>query len=305
MVDVSFVIPCFRSSQELEFLVRDLLRVSKMETISAEIILVQDSVDEETSIRLEKLSRLNSRVRLVELSRNFGQQAATVAGIVASSGDLIVTLDDDYQHRPKDAVKLVRELQSKPELDLVYGVANNRYQTGFRSLSGRLFRTVLKTAGVHFADALSPFRGFRGTFRDVFAVPRSSYVSVDVVLSWVAGSVSVLGCEYNARKVGTSGYSVAALIHLAFEILVSSTIRPLRLGIYVGLGGVALSLTLAIFTLFSYFLGGISVPGFTTVTLLILFLGSLQVLILGILGAYLGEIHQRGLMKPLFFVRSR
>lgn len=304
-VEASFVIPCYRSTPALKALVSDLTALAREQLQRFEIILVRDSTDPDTTFLLDEIATTHQEARVIRLSRNFGQQAATVAGITESIGDVVVTLDDDYQHRPADALEMVAVLAREPLLHLVYARSVDASDSRSRTIAGSLFRGVLGYAGLKFADSLSPFRAFRGYFRDAFRTVAGPNVSVDIILSWVVDSVESMICEFNTRSAGKSGYSRRNLVKLALAILLTYTTRPLRSGVYLGSIGVALAIVFAAVILGTFLFGGITVPGFVTTTLLTLSLASLQLLVLGIVATYVGELHQRTTRQPTYFIVHR
>lgn len=301
-MEVSFVIPCFRPTMLLRELVEQLCLLARDEVGDFEIILVDDSAGADTTL-LEHIESDYSEVHLMKLSRNFGQQAATVAGIVRTTGNVIVTLDDDFQHSPADAIQMVRILKARPDVQLVYAKPQNQSQSHNRVRSGQVFRLLLEAAGLEFARSISPFRAFRGYLRVAFESVAGPNISIDVVLSWVVDKVETVECVFKPRELGVSGYSTRSLIGLALSVFLSYSTRPLRAGIYLGAFGVAVAIGYGGLIGFQYIVGGITVAGFATTTLLILFLGSLNLLILGILGLYIGEQHERGMQRPAFLVQ--
>lgn len=301
-MDASFVIPCYRSPASLNNLVSDLVDQAGNVGLDFEIVLVQDSNDGGTFSFLDGLEKQFKAVRAVRLSRNFGQQAATVAGIIESRGDIIVTLDDDYQHRPSDAIDRVRILSKDTSIPLIYARPVASSDSPNRIKSGSLFRRVLRFSGLKHAYSVSPFRAFRGYLREAFRSARGPNVSVDIILGWVIDNPQTIETEFNVRVDGKSGYNQKALIKLALSLLLTQTARPLRAGIHLGIFGVAGSLIFGLFILANYLFGGIAVPGFATTILLILLLGSLQLFVLGIIGIYVGEQHKRGMRQPAYFI---
>ena len=301
-MDASFVIPCYRSPSSLRRLVSDLIEQARDAGYSFEIVLVQDSTDSQTSLLLGSLKEQFENVKVLRLTRNFGQQAATVAGIVESRGGIIVTLDDDYQHRPSDALEMVRMLSNDPSISLIYARPIAASDSLTRVKSGSLFRKVLRLSGLRFADSLSPFRAFRGYLRAGFQSTQGPNVSVDIILGWIVDSPKAFGAEFNFRSDGKSGYNKNTLFKLALSILLTQTIKPLRAGIYLGILGILSSLVFGLTILASYFFGGVAIPGFATTILLILLLGSLQLFILGVIGLYVGEQHKRGMRQPTYFI---
>ena len=302
MTSVSFVIPCFQSREPLIALVDKIFSIADSNERAVEVVLVLDSRDILTSGLLGDSVFASDRVRIVELSRNFGQHNALAAGICRTAGDFIVTLDDDYQHKPEDAFDMVDLLITDNGLDLVYGCPQKSRQSPARFAAGRLLRSALRLAGFRNSRVIGPFRAFRGPFRRAFGGLSGPNVSVDVVLSWVVGSLVAVEVDYQKRAQGVSGYSLKKLLKLAMTYLVTQSVGLLRFGLYVGLFGMLVTVGSGIFTLFSFLAGGITEPGFTTVVLLVALTGSLQLFILGILGEYIGLQHRRGMSFPLNFV---
>ena len=299
---ISFVIPCFKSRPVLAALCGDILELAAERRLAVEIILVLDSRDISNSGVLADPIFAPENVKIIELSRNFGQHNALAAGISKSVGQFIVTLDDDYQHDPEDAFSLVEQLKEDNGLDLIYATPRQSRQTLLRSTAGTALRAVLRLAGLRNADAIGPFRAFRGDFRRAFESLRGPTVSIDIVLSWVVGSVKSVVVDYRERTEGVSGYSAGKLFRLAMTYLTSHSVAPLRLSFFAGLAGLTLTAGSGVYTLVSFLAGQISEPGFTTVALLVSFTGSLQLFILGILGEYIGQQHRRGNSLPLHFV---
>lgn len=300
---VSIVIPCYRPSNSLKLLVEQLCIKFDGLGLDYEILLVQDSADRPTTRILHDLCTSHEQVRLVALSRNFGQQAATIAGISASSGELVVTLDDDFQHRPEDVLRMLNVLEGNDSVDLVYGRSTVPSHSRIRSWASEVFRRILKLSGLRFANSLSPFRAFRGSFREVFRNVPGPGTSVDVCLGWVVNEVEVVDCEFNPRKEGKSTYSRRKLFRLALQILIMHTTAPLTIGVIMGLSGLGVALIYGSTLLVSYFATGTTPPGFATITLLIVSLSSVQIILIGILGLYLGRLYAMTTGQPTYFAK--
>jgi polyisoprenyl-phosphate glycosyltransferase len=299
--DLSFVIPCYRSTAVLKSLVADLVAESKIQNKgSIEIILVLDSRDYETFEKAQALAHSFDLVRIIRLSRNFGQQAATVCGIINSLGRIIVTLDDDYQQAPSDAFRLVEALLANSEMDIAYGKPDSANNSLGRRIAGDVFRKILKMSGLPFAELTSPFRAFRGEFRETFKLATGHQMFVDLILGWVASEVQSIDCAFLTRKDSSSGYNLGTLTRLALSMLMSNSTLPLRVGIYVGGVGLLFSIAYSLLALFNYFLVGTEIPGYTSILISVLFMGSVQIVILGILGVYIGSQFERSMGRPAY-----
>lgn len=301
-MQVSLVIPCFHSGKPLVDLAHSLVEVANDLRISFELILVLDSRDTQTARTALEVTQLVPQARRLTLSKNFGQQAATVAGICASVGEVVVTLDDDHQHRASDAIAMAERLLTNPNLDLIYGVPTNKSQNSWRRISGWAFRRIMSASGLKFFHLFSPLRAFRGAFREAFRHTDGPGIAIDVVLGWVVSEVEGEKVSFRNRTVGTSGYSTFDRLKLAAKILSAYSTAPLTIGIYVGFAGVFFALLAGLYTILSYISGGIFVAGFTSTIILIIFLGSIQLTAIGLIGKYVGDQHRRGLGQPLYFV---
>lgn len=299
---VSVVIPCYHSPDALESLVEDLVRGFSLLDDAFEVILVVDSRESRTLTLTRRLSDQFDQVRRLVLSKNSGQQAATAAGIIHSTGEIVVTLDDDYQHTPEDAIRLVQQLKEEPGVDLVYGVPRQSHQSLLRRISGSLFRSTMKASGIPFFHLFGPLRAFRGHFRQVISGVAGPSVAIDVALGWAVDDVRGVPCDFKHRSDGATGYSGLQRLKLAVSFLVAQSTVALRWGIYLGLLGVVISAVLAARILFLYLTDALFVPGFATTVLAILFVGSVQLFVLGVLGHYLGLLHQRTLGQPAFHI---
>lgn len=302
-MELSVIVPCYKSGPALQKLVDDFVTLGRENFAKFEIILVLDSYDKLTLGITKTLTETFTEVSRIRLSKNFGQQAATAAGIVESSGEIIVTIDDDYQHRPSDAIKLVERLRAEPEVDLVYGVPRVQKQSWGRRFTSKAFRRTMTLSGLKHFDLFSPLRAFRGEFRGAISRAISPNLALDVALDWVVAEVRGQICEFNNREAGDSGYTSLARLRLAVGFLTAHSIMPLQIGIYIGLVGAMICGSLGIYILTTYLMGTVTVPGFATTSLAILFIGSIQLVLLGVVGRYLGKQYQSSLGKPLYFIR--
>src|SRR4051812_5273065 len=182
-VSVSVVVPCYHSAPTLPTLVARLGAVLPGCTDAYEIILVVDDGDGETWQVAEGLQRRDRTVRAFRLSRNYGQHNALIAGVREARHDVVVTMDDDLQHRPEEIPTLAAALTD--DVDLVYGVAAEEEHGAARSLASRTAKTLLEHAlKVRSARHISAFRAFRTFLREGFAGLDGPDVSLDVALSW-------------------------------------------------------------------------------------------------------------------------
>ena len=299
--ELSIVIPCYRSSQTLGQVVRDIEEVLKDYTF--EIVLVLDGPMPETKIVADNLLVEYSNLKIVELSKNFGQHPAIFAGIKESKYDFIVTLDDDGQHIPSEIPKLLHALDD--ETDIVYGIPVTEEHGFLRNAASKIFKfLIFKTLGIMHAKEISAFRLFRVSLLDEIVLERLSVGVLDVAIQWNCGGVKAVPVEMLKRSEGNSNYTIRSLVKFAIDMILNYSIKPLKIALYVGFLTFLVSLGLSVFYLNLYLKGETRVAGFTTLAILISGLTSIQLVTLGILGEYVGNIHQRTIGKPLFAIRS-
>ncbi len=297
----SVVIPCYKSPQTLGKVVHDIEET--LQGFTFEIVLVLDGPMPETKMVAENLIAEYSNLKIVELSKNFGQHPAIFAGIKESKYNFVVTLDDDGQHIPSEIPKLLKALDD--DTDIVYGIPVIEEHSFLRNAASRVFKySIFKTLGIKHAKEISAFRLFRVSLLNEIALERLSVGVLDVAIQWNCGGVKAIPVKMSKRSEGNSNYTIRSLVKFALNMILNYSIKPLKIALYVGFLTFLVSLGLSIFYLSLYLKGESKVAGFTTLAILISGLTSIQLVTLGILGEYVGNIHQRTIGKPLFAIRS-
>lgn len=303
--DLSIVIPCYKSENYLEKNVISLLEVLKGELqLEFEILLVVDGSPDNTMFIAKDLASTYTEVRAIELSKNFGQHAALFAGISQAQGDLILTMDDDGQHEPSGIPTLLNSLV--PELDVVYGISDQEEHSFYRNIASRIAKVfIFRVLGIKNARHISAFRLLR---REVIANIDFSILSsgtLDVIINWNTDKISWTEIRMIQRPHGKSNYRLVGLIRFTFDMITNYSTRPLRVATVFGILGFFVTGAFAAFVVFASVNGIIKVPGYASIAILISTLGSIQLLTLGIIGEYLGKIHEKSFNKPTFTIRKK
>ena len=303
---VSVVIPCYRSRAMLPELVERLHKVLEAAADGLvddyEVILVVDGSPDDTYAVARELELASTKVRAVLLRRNYGQHNALLAGIARAQHDIIVTMDDDLQHRPEELPRLLEPL-SDPLVDLVYGVAIEEEHGIARSFASRTVKSALAWAGVDNARDVSALRAFRADLREGFSHIADAFASVDVVLSWTTSGVRRVNVAMDPRTVGRSAYSLPRLFKHAVTMVTGYSTVPLRFVTWLGVACGVVGLVLLAFVLYAFITGSTTVAGFTTLASMIALFSGAQMISLGILGEYIGRMHFRGMQRPTYLVR--
>jgi glycosyltransferase involved in cell wall biosynthesis len=305
-MNVSVVIPCYRSRAMLPELVERLHKVLESGADGLvddyEVILVVDGSPDDTYAVARELELASTKVRAVLLRRNYGQHNALLAGIARAQHDVTITMDDDLQHRPEELPRLLEPL-SDPLVDLVYGVALVEEHGMMRSFASRTVKSALAWAGVDNARDVSALRAFRTDLREGFSHIADAFASVDVVLSWTTSGVRTVHVPMDQRAAGRSAYSLSRLFRHAVTMVTGYSSVPLRVVTWLGLACGLAGLVLLVFVIRSFVTGSTTVAGFTTLASMIALFSGAQMVSLGILGEYIGRMHFRGMQRPTYLVR--
>jgi len=300
-LDVSVVVPVYNSPDLAELHRRVAASLGAREW---ELILVDDaSPDQRIWSSIERLAREDSRVRGIQLSRNFGQQAATLCGLAESRGRRVVTMDDDLQHRPED---LPGMLAAAEVHDIVIAQFAHRHHSVFKRstswLKSRIHRWILGAPGnVRF----SSFRVVSRTVVDGMLSIRTPHPFIPAMMLTVSSDVAGVEATHDARIAGKGGYTLRKLVSIFSNLLINNSSLVLRAIGQVGMLCATLSIAYAAVILYRRFVHAISVQGWASIMVAILFLGGLGLLSLGVIGEYLVRIIEAGETKPTYFVRRR
>lgn len=292
------MVPTYKSPTTLAELVA---RIGAVNLGEYEVIVVDDGNDDSTWSEILRLSQTDSPVIGLRLGRNYGQHSAILAGVRKAKYSQIVTLDDDLQNPPEDIPKLLVEL--KPGVDVVYGVSSEVRQNLFRRFTSKFTKAVFaKVLGFESAISISSFRAFRAQLKEGFAGDLGPHVSLDALLTWSTSRFSTVEVSHHPRRVGKSNYSLGKLIRFMLDTATSYSTRPLRLATTIGFITTLFGLLLLVWVVGNALFVGDSVPGFPFLAASIAVFSGVQLVVLGILGEYLGKIHFRAMNKPTFSV---
>jgi polyisoprenyl-phosphate glycosyltransferase len=299
-VELSVVIPVYRSQKTLPALVNRLVHVLKELGEKYEIILVEDCGGDNSWAVIESLQREDLPIYGFRLSRNFGQHAATLCGIAQSKGDWIVTIDDDLEHEPEHIPLLIDK--ARENHDIVYGVFPYRTHTSWRNITSNVIRKLLKFAIPTLNREYSSFRVIRGDLARQLTRFDSAFPFVDGYLSWITNNYATVSLVHGDRDSGKSNYTFAKLVIHTANIFVTFSDLPLRIASWVGFGAATAGIIWLLWIVILRIMHGITVSGFASVMAAILCFSGIQLLILGILGQYIARINFKTTRKPLFVI---
>lgn len=301
---VSIVSPVYNEEKNIsEFVNQVVCELEKIST-SFELIICNDGSQDDTKFLLSKICRIDSRVKAINFSRNFGQHAAIAAGIQASKGEFVVVMDSDLQDNPSAISELISEAESGA--DIVFVARTNRKISRLYSFLQRGFYLFL-----NLISDLS-FDPRIGNFSIISEKVRKSYIDLNgsikyypAALTWLGYSTSIVFSEQRVRDPETrTKYKLFSRFVLAFQVIVAHSRKPLKIAIILGFFIALIGLLLSFFILWLYLNDNLNQPGWASTVVAIISLSGIQLFTLGIFGLYIGEIFDWSQKKPQFVIES-
>ena len=302
-LDISIVVPVFNEVDLIEELLSRIKKVCGGLRRTYEIVIVDDGSTDGSYEKLKNFQANDNSLRIVKFTRNFGQQAAVLAGFRISKGDIIVQLDSDLQNPPEEIPKLLSAMSEN--IDLVTTTHRKRLDSALRVMGSRC---LLKIGQMLFGDAvklnLSSFRALRRSVVKKIEVckDRSRYMAV--LMSWMGLPTAEIEVEHHERKKGNTKYSILNLLILSWDLVTGYSSFPLRTVTYMGMFGALLGFLMMAFLLFQRIVNGILIEGFVVLLAVFAFFAGVQLLSIGFLGEYLGRVHHQIQERPDYIVEK-
>lgn len=301
---LSVVLPCYNEEAVIAETHRRVSAVCTAVGRTYEIVVVNDGSRDGTWTELRRLAAGDSHLVAVNLARNHGHQLALTAGLHFARGQRVLIMDADLQDPPELLPEMLRKMDEG--VDVVY--AQRRSRPGDAPLK-RLFCAVYYRLLRAVADTYIPldtgdFRLISGRVRDLLVAMPERQRFIRGMVSWVGFRQEPVFYDRDARFAGETKYPLRKLVALAIDGVISSTLKPLSFALVVGGLAVTIGLALAAYALLSWLFVGRTPPGWTSLLITVILLGGIQLLVLGVLGEYLGRIHEQVRHRPLFVVDS-
>jgi dolichol-phosphate mannosyltransferase len=300
-VDISIVSPVYYGAKLVAPLVTRLRAALSEIAESYEIILVDDGSPDESWTAIASTCAAHPEVVGVRLSRNFGQHYALTAGLRLTRGDYVVVMDCDLQDRPEEIPHLMRT--ARGGFDIVLARRAARQDPFFTRLRSRLFyRTLTYLTGVPHDPAIANFGVYRRAVIDTINGMPESIRYFPTMVRWVGFRVCTLDVVHEARSEGRSTYTLGKLLRLATDIILANSDKPLRLTVKMGFVIAAIGFAFAAYTVVRALRGEIVVLGYASLIVSMWVLAGLIVIILGVVGLYIGKIFEGVKQRPPFIV---
>ena len=302
-LQVSVVIPVFNEELVLHEFYPRLKKEAESWGKSYELLFVDDGSTDNSFELICKWKKIDSNIRVVKFTRNFGQQAAVLAGFRESRGNIVVQIDSDLQNPPEEIKRLLGAFTD--EVDLVVTISRKRRDSSLRILGSKVLHSLAQALfGNRFKLNLSSFRAMRRSVIEKIdqCQDRSRYMAV--LMSWMAVPTVHVEVDHHLRKMGQTKYGVLPLLRLTWDLITGYSNFPLRLVTYLGLLGAGVGFAIMMFLLYQRLVAGILIEGFVVLSAVFSFFAGVQLLSIGFLGEYLGRVHLKIQNRPEYIVHK-
>lgn len=304
MSKVSFVIPCYRSEKTLESVIDEIRETMRgLTEYTYDIVLVNDASPDGTWNVIRRLTGSVENIIGINLSRNFGQHAALMAGYSYTDGDIVVSLDDDGQTPADEVGKLLKKIEEGS--DVVYAKYTHKQHSGFRNLGSRINELMTRVMlGKPKELYVSSYFAARRFIIDEILRYRQSYPYVIGLVLRSTSNISNVEVTHRARTVGSSGYTFGKLMGLWMNGFTAFSIKPLRIATAIGFVSTVISVIYGIYTIVKKFVRPDVPIGFSALVCIILFVGGVMMIMQGMIGEYLGRTYMSVNETPQFVIRE-
>jgi dolichol-phosphate mannosyltransferase len=301
---VSLVVPVFDEAEVLgTFHTRATQALSALKDMDYEILFIDDGSQDDSYAQLARFAAGDPHVRVLKLSRNFGHQIAISAGIDHANGDCVVIIDADLQDPPEVVATMIDKWREG--FDVVYGVRSDRAgETPIKLATATLFyRLLARVTNIHIPANVGDFRLISRRVVDQLKHLREKDRFVRGLVSWIGFRQTGITYKRDPRFAGQTKYPFRKMLAFAFDGITSFSTMPLKLATWTGYASAILAV-LYLLSVFVQKLLGYTVDGWATIMVAMLFMGSVQLICLGILGEYLGRVFNEVKPRPMYVIEE-
>lgn len=300
---ISIVTPVYNEEDNVVFFHEEITKVMETTGMDYELIYVNDGSKDRTDELIRELAEKDSHVRAITFARNFGHQTAITCGMDFARGDAVITMDGDMQHPPELIPLLLKKW--KDGYDIVQTIRTSTEDSGFikKITSAGYYKVINSISKTPVTPGGSDFRLMNRKSLDVFLRFREHARFIRGIVGGLGFKQTTVKFEAPARHAGVSKFSMHKMLHFAMDGILTNSTMPLRAAFYAGVVSGVIGILLILHVLYSYLIGN-TVPGWATMTILIAFFGSANLVGLGIIGEYIGRIYEETKDRPLYWISA-
>lgn len=298
---VSVIVPCYNESKGLKFFDKE-LRNHLPADYEYEIIYVNDGSEDDTIEIIKAICRKNPNTHYISFSRNFGQQNALRAGFDLSTGDCSICLDSDLQHPPSLIPKMLNKWEEGYETVGTIRIDHESISFLKRITSVLFYKFTNRISEVKLKHGVADFRLLDKKVVEQLRRFSESYIFLRAIIQWMGFKQTSITYQANERATGETKYNFKKLFAHAMNGVTAFSIKPLRFSMYLGVLFAVLAFFYAIYALIIYFFTDKALPGWTSILMSVLFIGGINLLMLGIIGEYLGKLFIENKKRPNYII---
>lgn len=298
---ISIVTPVYNEEDNVVFFHEEITKVMKTTGMDYELIYVNDGSRDRTDKLIHELAEKDPHVRAITFARNFGHQTAITCGMDFARGDAVITMDGDMQHPPELIPLLLKKW--KDGYDIVQTIRTSTEDSGLikKITSAGYYKVINSISKTPVTPGGSDFRLMNRKSLDVFLRFREHARFIRGIVGGLGFKQTTIKFKAPARHAGVSKFSMNKMLHFAMDGILTNSTTPLRAAFYAGAVSGFIGILLILHVLYSYLVGN-TVPGWATMTILIAFFGSANLVGLGIIGEYIGRIYEESKNRPLYWI---
>ena len=303
---LSLIVPCYNEAENVQSFQNAVISAFDGCNYDYEIVFIDDGSKDATYHNLKKIFKEQKcPVKVVSFSRNFGKDAGIYAGLQHADGDYISVIDADLQQRPEIVRNMVEILDEHDEYEIVAAYQDRRHEGWILSTFKKCFYTLInKLSDTKLRSDASDFRTFRRSVAESMLAVGEYHRFSKGIFAWVGFNTCFIPYDAQARVAGKSKWNFRKLVNYAVDGIIGFSTKPLRIATFLGgLTAVAAIIYLLIVVL-EKLLIGIDISGYATIIVLILFLGSMQLFCIGIIGEYVGKAFEQSKHRPIYLTKE-
>jgi len=299
---ISVVVPVYNSEKTLDTLCTYIIDAIDNHLYDVEIIFVDDHGDIKTWEKLQEIkNNYSSLVKIIRLSKNFGQNSSTLCGIDASKGDIVITIDDDLEFHPQD-IKILLQKAQENNSDVVYGVLKKAPKGSVRSI-GRKFLFFLLNKMENGANIGSSFRLIKRHIVEKINHHNQDHLFINQIISWYTSDVDFALVDYHPQPNGKSGYTIGKLINIGLRLIFYYTSFPLKIVIYFSFFSALVSFIFAAFYLIQKLTVG-TMAGYSSMIISLFIATSIIMMSIGVLSVFVNRIYNSRIKRPNYSIKK-
>ncbi len=303
---LSLIVPCYNEAENVAAFQDAVINAFSGCNYDYEIVYIDDGSKDATLVELRKLFNAQCcPVKVISFARNFGKEAGLYAGLKHASGDYIALIDADLQQRPEIVRDMVNILDEKPKYDIVAAYQDRRGEGKILSFFKKSFYKLINSlSNVELKPDASDFRTFRRSVAESILSLGEYHRFSKGIFAWVGYNTCFIPYTACERAAGTTKWSFRKLFNYAIDGIIGYSTTPLRIATFLGIITAIAAFIYSVIVILEKLITGIDIPGYATLIVLVLFLGSMQLFCIGIIGEYVGRTFEQSKDRPIYIAKE-